>query len=525
MTVRQTIRSIVLAALLLAAAAGPASAGTYTVTSCPNGYGINPNLTPNAFLQTYRASVNDRCSSSQGFGLGLGGPDILDAETVNGTVGFQIAVPAAAPNTTLRSARFTLTIAGKTGDADSTGAMSWSANQPDTNRAALATWPAGRTTQIGPAPYTVNPGSGVRKVYVSASCVSRCVFDELPNAAGNFLVDQVVLTLDDSTAPAPATVGGLPTGTVAYGSQLPLSITAADADSGVAQVDVFLAGRAVGQSKPTNCIAVTAAVCPQTSTVSMPLQLGSETGVQQFTVVTTDYAGNTSTSLSAPFTIGPPPAAALPENGEPRGTPTITAKRKGTKAAGHATATVTYGRAVILEGRVLSADGQAMAGVHLDVSQTVAGQGAAHAADLTTDAKGAYRYVATPATATTYTLRFPGVVGGFDWVGAPRTVAVSVRAAVSLTRRGPTRRGSTTVFSGKVRAATIPKGGVRVVLQYHSSSGWQDIKVLRTTGKGAFSWGHRFGIAATYRFRARVLSDPGLPAKPGTSSVVSVRIR
>ncbi|MDQ8045014.1 MAG: hypothetical protein REI11_10440, partial [Patulibacter sp.] len=216
-------------------------------------------------------------------------------------------------------------------------------------------------------------------------------------------------------------------------------------------------------------------------------------------------------------------------NGSPKGTPLITAGATATTVDAKPEAkTVVWGKTFAISGRLLAADRTPMAGVSLDVFQTVAlkGAGPSKVATIVTDAQGRYTFAATATASSAYRIAYAEHLGAADYTAA-RTVNLAVPAGASLQKQthGAPRRGMKVAFAGQVGAAVIPTGGAEVAIQYHSASGWQTTAIVSTNRDGAFAWKHTFRTAGPYRLRARVRLSPGLANAPGMSPELRFRIR
>ncbi|MBI5311268.1 MAG: carboxypeptidase regulatory-like domain-containing protein [Actinobacteria bacterium] len=187
--------------------------------------------------------------------------------------------------------------------------------------------------------------------------------------------------------------------------------------------------------------------------------------------------------------------------------------------------TVNYGRPARLSGRIADADGDALPGVQLDVTETVVGSPARHVGQLTSDSLGRFEFSAKPGPSRRIAFEYAG-----SEVDASATTSSRLRVRGKVTLRVSKRRlngpGDVT-FGGRVYAAgaRIPTSGMSVVLQVRRSGGWQDLRAVSTNGDGQFTTRLRLPAAeqpVVWTVRAVVPWVEGWPYETGTSTSRSI---
>jgi hypothetical protein len=103
---------------------------------------------------------------------------------------------------------------------------------------------------------------------------------------------------------------------------------------------------------------------------------------------------------------------------------------------------------------------------------------------------------------------------------------IRVRAGVTL--RVPRRvRGRRIPFSGRLRAGPIPRRGLLVQLEAFEAGRWREFRSVRTSRRGRFKTSYRLQRTTaprSFRFRARVRTQPPYPYALGSSRAARVRV-
>jgi hypothetical protein len=266
-------------------------------------------------------------------------------------------------------------------------------------------------------------------------------------------------------------------------------------------------------------------------------------GSHQIQVVVEDAAGNQSTvldrtvdtanaivsslgALPGPGTSSGASAASMLGPGTPNGTGASESARL--KLGEPRTISRSFAhRALDLDGRLLNAQGNPIAGADLDVLQQV-------------DATATRELIAHASTRSdgTFSVRVPPGPSRLIEVGyrafsnnagyaAQATVEESVRAGVQLdiTPRRTSAEGAITL-SGTVQGPIPPQGAI-VDLLVHYRGRWEPFRTPRTNSHGQFRVVYQFeGGVGRFPFRAEVpAGQTGLPFTHGYSRVIDVATR
>ena len=192
-------------------------------------------------------------------------------------------------------------------------------------------------------------------------------------------------------------------------------------------------------------------------------------------------------------------------------------------------ATVGYGRAVTLLGRLTTVDGTAVAGQPIVVTGVERRAGAAAVAlgSVTTDARGRFSMVVPAGPSRDVSVRFAGASGLLHRL---RSVSLRVPASATIHASRVSLGGQGAIrFSGRLRAlgAALPPGGKIVDLQAAQRGRWSTVATTRTRGaSGAWRAVARFrGTPGRYPVRLRIRREALFPYELGYSASVVVRVR
>ncbi|MDO9352309.1 MAG: hypothetical protein Q7T55_01350 [Solirubrobacteraceae bacterium] len=185
-----------------------------------------------------------------------------------------------------------------------------------------------------------------------------------------------------------------------------------------------------------------------------------------------------------------------------------------------------FGKPLSLSGRILDAAGVPLSGAFVDVFTTVDVPGAsrAFAGTVTADGNGVFSYAVATKASQKVEFAYAAKQASTDYVDRA-SVAVAVRATVSLALVKQASRGRSVTFSGVVGVDPLPAKGVRLVIESKTAKGWLTAANVRTRKGGVFTWSHRFRTRGHYTFRARLFSASDLPAKVNQSPNRKLRIR
>jgi hypothetical protein len=188
---------------------------------------------------------------------------------------------------------------------------------------------------------------------------------------------------------------------------------------------------------------------------------------------------------------------------------------------------VAYGRSANVTGRLLTRDGQPIAGGPVTVESTPRGGSSQAVATLTTSSRGGFTYRAPAGVSRT--LRFV-FAGGSDLAPLTRTASLQVRASSTITASRTVLSGRGRVrFSGRLglRGATVPRSGKIVELQAFDRGRWRTFATARARGsKGRWSASYTFGgTPGRYPVRLRIRREAVFPYDLGYSRSVVIRVR
>jgi len=183
------------------------------------------------------------------------------------------------------------------------------------------------------------------------------------------------------------------------------------------------------------------------------------------------------------------------------------------------------GKPVTITGRLLNRQGQALAGFTMVARQSGRDLGAA-----ITGPDGAFVITAVPIRTGPIDV---GVPDGSKVVPVPTGpgVAVRLRATVTLSasRTETSARGAPVTFKGKMSPAPGAEGGRKaIVLEWLDPfrKAWRPVVNARAAADGSFQIRWRFHASGlTVPFRVRVPRERGWMIEPGSSPVITVRVR
>jgi hypothetical protein len=366
-------------------------------------------------------------------------------------------------------------------------------------------------------------------------------------------------TLREDVAPTASIDGGsLTLAGVRTGTKT-VTFSAADAESGVERVDVLLDGIVVASdvlerdlTRPVaqqtgDCEYTGLRACPASRSGTLNVSTASvPDGAYALEVRVTDAAGNTRTSThgqpvvidNVPDTVVTPPVQdavggavkvtppAAPDNGA--GASANATMRATFNSTRRATVTSRYGRKVLITGQLKAPDGKPIGGAKLQVlhQDKTVGAPMVPAGEVTTDADGTFRHVATAERSRTIRLGYRARLADREFAETiDMGVAVIAKVALTTDRRA-LRNGQAVRFRGTIAGA--PSGSRKVVeLQVRKGKGWMTFRSTRLRN-GRFSESYRFTrtVGRTrYVFRARVRAESGFPFETGHSPQVGVTVR
>jgi hypothetical protein len=187
---------------------------------------------------------------------------------------------------------------------------------------------------------------------------------------------------------------------------------------------------------------------------------------------------------------------------------------------------VRFGKAGVVTGRALNADGTPAAGTLVSIligarRPVVFGQVVAGPA-------GGYRLRIKPGKNRILHAGFRTEPEN-PHLACSRTVKLNVRAGLTLKARPRrVRFGGRVRFRGRLIGHPIPKVGKLIDLQAFDGGRWRTFRTTRAHGNGRYHASYRFTRTTrprTFRFRARARREARYPYALGVSKVVKVRVR
>jgi hypothetical protein len=516
---------IALAVLLLALVASTAArAGTYVIDNCPASPAANGDSGPWIVFgapQGYDGS----CAGGPGDFIGPLGGSMAPAQLD----GVQVVAPA---GITIHQAKLWWYVPHQVSGADTfaiaaenTGAIGEAATPLNMTSTPSNFVLPSTTTELTLADYCSNDAAG-----------AGCVFGAGENPNLELLGSQ--LTLADSNLPSGAVTGGALSGGGTLAGIESLSYSAAEGSSGVRLVQLRVDGNVVAQKDYV-------ASCPYTDFLACPpsvsdtiswntagvadgdhsVSLIVESAAQSTSVIYdgTIHLHNAASASSLSALPGPGTGAGLTATGTPNGT-----SASDTAQLRLGTSRTIYRpfshRALRLAGRLLTAQGQPIAGASLDVIQQLSGtSGPELVGHARTRSDGSFVAAVPPGRSRTISLAYRAFSGEGAYAAQAR-ITEAVGAGVAL-RISPRRTGSngTITLSGAVQGP-VPPRGVVVELLVHYRGRWEPFRAPRTDARGRFHVAYQFqGGVGRFPFRAEVPDgQSGFAYAAGRSQVVNV---
>ena len=390
------------------------------------------------------------------------------------------------------------------------------------------------------------PGVAAR----GADCVAPCPSDRLAARADDGLAAASVppsclsvtlakarLFLEESVGPVVTGVGGTLFTQGGQSGRRTVTFSAADADSGVAEVTVRIGGTVVG-SVSYPCPGTDWSACARDrsgQTIEVDLGLAADAS-QAVTLAVRDAAGNVTTvaasgagggagGVPGTVTLTSPTGGKTGPNGEAATTAArITAAFKGTKKR---TRGLSFSSRPTVTGTLLRTAGGPIRGATIAVleRQRKAGGRWTQIGTAETGADGTYSFRVRGGPSRT--LSFEYTASSSD-TGPATTSRLYTKVRGSLSVKGSRRSvrvGAPFVISGKLRF--LPRRGVQVTIQGYNRGRWQPVGNVKTDADGKFRWTYRFSAAGafkTFGFRVRV-DSPIYPFAAGNSRRILVSVR
>jgi hypothetical protein len=516
---RRGVAAVAIAALVLAAAAAPARAGTFRVSQCNHveGGGLSPRLIQAELWSTANGWPISACGTPGGTVRFDTGNHRL-AHYWDMVVVF--ALPGSMPLTGMRTAW-----------------LDWqaSAQAPSTNPAYLIASSAGTVLFDVPSGSGTVPGAAQRlPLPIGARDLRLTTWCSPANGPGwcnwpSQLLELRGLTveLEETGEPSAAASGALTENRPHAGTEA-LWIDASDGDSGVRQVTASLGGVAVGTIDSGElCRDDRLPPCPpalrrtiDVDTTKLP------DGVHRLRLVVSDAAANRRTvdagtvlvRNQAPAAGSANPSPAAPNTLGATPNPVVASERaiisawlEPRRGVRRRAVTAAYGRRLRVRGRVRDEAGRPVGDAILMGIEREPGRRPRVTTRVRTRRDG--RFTASTRVGASRTVRFA------YGTARSRRLRVAVRAPVRI--RAWTAGGATRI-RGRLGGRRVPRGGVLVELQRLLQGRWTGVGALRTRPDGRFA-ARLTGRGAPARLRAVVPAQPGLPFATGRSPAVRAR--
>lgn len=369
--------------------------------------------------------------------------------------------------------------------------------------------------------------NGTRAVIARVSCRpsgDRICARRADKRFAQLRVTRTVVTVDDIRSPVFVRPphGPLTSSEPGQSGVRKLKIDAADAGGGLKSIGLVLDGVEVGMVPFTpradsGCGTVLAerVSCPNRSQRSFDIDTAVlSNGAHELVLRLRDAAGNQTDSAPLLITTNNPTSP---------GVFTRLTAGLGTSAenARLPSRKLRYGTPATLAGFVTDAAGAGVPNALVRITPRIGGpSGAARAViDTTTDASGRYGVPVPVGPSRSFEVRsFAG-----------RTVSAVTRANLSVAvpvRLRASRRGRRVVrLRGSIPADPRPGEGVFVEIQAKSGRRFVPFRVLRTDPRGNFSLTYRFRGRGSFRLRAVVKAQGGLPFATGRSAARRFRVK
>jgi hypothetical protein len=194
--------------------------------------------------------------------------------------------------------------------------------------------------------------------------------------------------------------------------------------------------------------------------------------------------------------------------------------------------TISYGRESVIEGKLVSAGGEPLAGQSIEITETfdLGSIESERTRESITDGNGRFALVLPPGPSRSVTAEFTGSRQLEDAESPQLDLGVRSGASLGATDRRPPV-GKRFRFRGRVRraGAEMPPGGKLVELQVRRPEGWDTVRqAFRTRPDGSWTFPFRFGPyyfePTEFRFRLKVLRESGWPYKASSTRRRSVTV-
>jgi hypothetical protein len=518
---RVVLRIAPVAIVLFVALAASADAGTYTMNQCASAGSRAVSVDWGLWNDLHNGSFFDSCAVTGGsFG-------VRNAEMdYNSVGGMTVTVPPSRPHVSIVHTAAVVTTAPEQLDPSACcnkqiSVFRFSAGGEVLSDQEMTGWTELISVDV---PNTRDFQAGI--YCTTANGAQNCSWTGDPTIG----LSLFAFTLSESDPPSARTTGGslLAAGTLS-GTQT-LSYTANDGDSGIRRVSVRLGDTTVATDDfASRCGNDDWNACPTSQErVEMPIDTSQvPDGAYPLQLDVTDAAANTST-VDAGRTVAISNARANGPGAVPK---TADVQLRVGQGGGKAIRT-TYGRKVVVTGQALSAQGQPLAGIPIDVAAEVAQPGQSFGAlgSVQSDAAGAFAFRVPPGPNRTLRFSYTSPVQDGVQARGQSDVVLEVRASAHLSVSAHKIAGGRRVtFRGQLKGGPVPRGGVPIGFRGKVGRHTRKFGDTQTDGNGRFRLSYRFpagGPSRTYPVWVRIGADGrDYPYLPGLSNRVHVTVR
>lgn len=514
--------AIVIASTMICSADNVAYGGTYVMRSCNVPGERTAPAAPWRWLHAVNTFANDECARGGGFGFNAGAMQRADA------AGLVLERPGEGPQSAITIRRVRLWMIARLSGSGSALYVAASAGGKTGTVAEDIFGPPGGSTLTSPYVSPVllaDTGSYVLVLSCSGSHPDGCA----PASPNPLEVRGAEVTLQEDVAPTGTIDGGSLLADAGQSGTRTLHYTMSDQESGVAEVSAVLGTTVVATHdfRP-ECAHASFAACLQSRTAIMSVNTNQvPDGSYPLSLRVTDAAGNHEV-IQAPRVVlisnGRLAQSTTPNGTGATGDAKLTATFAGRRGS---TATMPYGRRVIVRGQLTASSGAPIKGAQVEVTEAPGlPAGRSITRRVLTQADGRYRYVGR-ARSSSRTLNFryrPNLAA--PNVAARADLRMNVRAAATMR---VTLRGVRVAYSGRVLTRPVPRKGKLLYIEGRALGGaWTRFAVRRTTRAGTYSGRYRLRVrrpGIRLQFRVRIPKESGYRYAAGLGRSVTRVVR
>jgi hypothetical protein len=490
------------------AGADRARAGTYVMRSCNVPGHASATIGPWQPLPAASMAVVDTCLSGGTIGFALPAVHRMasDARAV-----LRLARPSDGPRSTIGFLGLRLWLVARLTGA---GSSLYVATTTRTAAGAIGqrvVRPPGADAVRAPLAMALD-ARGTEALQVELVCSGDASQDCLPDDGMPLAIHGMEVTLVEDVAPTASISGGTLLAAGPVSGVRSLRYLASDPESGIVSVEALIGDTVVGSRDLTaRCAYADLTACPASDEGSLEVDThDAPDGRYPLTLRVTDAAANQQV-VRAPAFVQTANEDRASSAGAVDGNVRLAVRFAGSSRS---TATVPYGRRVIVRGRLTTASRRGLGHAAIDVLERPARAGAREVAvgSVRTRADGTFSY-ALARHGPSRTVRLSSAPDAAGRVAAAsRPLALRVRAA---SRLRVSLRGITVRFSGRVLSGPLPGRGKRVWLRGRAPGyAWAPFASVLTDRLGRFSGSYRLHAhrpGVELQFRVVVPAQRGYP--------------